>query len=507
MKKVVSPTEDVVASPFALDNMRAAVHKVARALILNHKIYIQVDSDCDGYTSAAVLINYLHSVLPGTVENNISWGLHDEKTHGIDIDEVSSNNYDLVIVPDASSNENEIHKSLAAHGIDVVVLDHHQATYDEDDPAIIVNNQMSEFYNNSALSGVGIVYQFCKAFDALMGFDNADNFLDLVAVGNIGDMMDLRSPETRYFINQGLNNIQNLFLKTLIEKQSFVMKNELNPFTIAFYIVPLINAVTRVGTEEEKKSLFLGLIDYYATTICASTRRGRVPGETETIAARAARIVSTVKNRQEKEKKQSIESLQPTVNKIIEEQQPILIIKSPIELGGLTGLLANYYMALYRKPCFLLHKNEEGNWSGSARGFITEEVKDWRGYMEKTGDVVFAEGHPFAFGIEFTDAGLANFTKKIKLGQILTKPTEKMYEVDFEWNNTDDFDKYILAIARLGYLWGQGLHEPYVVLKNMKIYKSNISLLKNDTIKFNLKNHTTTLIKFKDPEVCKTFSE
>ena len=41
----------------------------------------------------------------------------------------------------------------------------------------------------------------------------------------------------------------------------------------------------------------------------------------------------------------------------------------------------------------------------------------------------------------------------------------------------------------------------------MKIYKSNISLLKNDPIKFNLKNHTTTLIKFKDPDMCTAFSE
>ena len=67
-------------------------------------------------------------------------------------------NIDLVIVPDASSNENGIHKSLGKHDIKVVVLDHHQADVDEEDPAIIVNNQMSDFYENKALSGVGIVY-------------------------------------------------------------------------------------------------------------------------------------------------------------------------------------------------------------------------------------------------------------------------------------------------------------------------------------------------------------
>ena len=111
-------------------------------------------------------------------------------------------------------------------------------------------------------------------------------------------------------------------------------------------------------------------------------------------------------------------------------------------------------MALYRKPCFLLSQNQEGNWQGSARAFPTEEVRDWRKYMEECGDALYAEGHSLAFGLEFTDAGLANFTQKIELGQILTKPTEKMYEVDFEWNETDDIDRYILEIGKLNFLWG-----------------------------------------------------
>ena len=355
---------------------------------------------------------------------------------------------------------------------------------------------MSEFYENKALSGVGIVYQFCRAFDNTFGFNFADEFLDLVAVGNIADMMDLRSLETRRFIKQGLSNIQSPFLQALIEKQSFVMKNEVTPFTISFYIAPLINAVTRVGTKEEKETLFSSLITYLTEQEFPSTRKGHVPGETETLAIRAVRIVGTVKNRQEKEKKELIESLQPTLKDCL--GGPVLIIKSPFSLGGLTGLLANYYMALYGKPCFLLSQNSEGNWQGSARAFPTEEVKDWRKYMEECGDTLYAEGHALAFGLEFTDAGLANFTQKIKSGQILTKPTEKMYEVDFEWNESDPIDRYILEIGKLGSLWGQGLHEPLVVLKNLKIYSNNISLLKNNTIKLALNTHETSLIKFKD---------
>lgn len=125
MRYLLNPPADIVNSPYTLDNMRQAVETVATALVRQQKIYVQVDSDCDGYTSAAVLINYLYCIAPKTIKNNLTWGLHDEKTHGIDIDTASSMDIDLVIVPDASSNENGIHKSLNKHGIKVVVLDHH----------------------------------------------------------------------------------------------------------------------------------------------------------------------------------------------------------------------------------------------------------------------------------------------------------------------------------------------------------------------------------------------
>ena len=100
---------------------------------------MQVDCDCDGYTSSALLINYLHDLFPATVENNVYYGLHANKDHGIDVDNIPEG-VTLVIAPDASSNENGIHKELAKKGIDVVVLDHHHAEKDTDDPAIIVNN-------------------------------------------------------------------------------------------------------------------------------------------------------------------------------------------------------------------------------------------------------------------------------------------------------------------------------------------------------------------------------
>ena len=96
--------------------MERAVGALIRAIFYDYKIYIQIDSDCDGYTSAAMLINYLHRIFPSKVENLISYAIHNKKHHGINIDAIPEGTK-LVIAPDSSSDEIEIHKALWDKGI------------------------------------------------------------------------------------------------------------------------------------------------------------------------------------------------------------------------------------------------------------------------------------------------------------------------------------------------------------------------------------------------------
>ena len=70
----------------------------------------------------------------------------------------------LVIVPDASSNEYDTHKRRE-EGIDIIILDHHEADYTSP-YAVVVNNQLCD-YPNKNLSGVGVVYKFCQYLDNL----------------------------------------------------------------------------------------------------------------------------------------------------------------------------------------------------------------------------------------------------------------------------------------------------------------------------------------------------
>lgn len=97
------------------------------------------------------------------------------------MDYINSHNFDLILIPDAGSNDYEAHAALKSKGIDIIILDHHLAEKVSSD-AIVINNQLSD-YPNKELSGVGVVWQFCRYIDEKMHTNYADYYLDLVALG------------------------------------------------------------------------------------------------------------------------------------------------------------------------------------------------------------------------------------------------------------------------------------------------------------------------------------
>ena len=275
-----------ILSPKLISNIEQGARMLIKHISQKDKTYVQVDADCDGYTSAAFLINYLYSLFPNYVENCVTWGLHEKKEHGIDLDFLPSD-AKFVIVPDASSNEIALHKELSEHGIEILVIDHHEA--EQVSPyACVINNQLDN-YPNKTLSGVGMVYKFCCYIDSLLQIQKAENFIDLVAVGLTGDMMDVRQLETRELIRRGFNHITNPFIKGIIDKDQFHFQGEITQHKIAFYLVPLVNAVTRVGSLRDKDILFESMLEHRANILVPSTKRGE-KGKEEKIITQALRM-------------------------------------------------------------------------------------------------------------------------------------------------------------------------------------------------------------------------
>ena len=93
-----------LSDPLLLDNMREGAALLVKHISQKNKVFIQIDEDCDGYTSAAVLINYLNLVAPYFVQNYLVYKTHDKKEHGVVVDLVPPDTK-LVIIPDAGSSQ------------------------------------------------------------------------------------------------------------------------------------------------------------------------------------------------------------------------------------------------------------------------------------------------------------------------------------------------------------------------------------------------------------------
>ena len=93
------------------------------------------------------------------------------------------------------------------------------------------------------LSGVGVVYKLLQFLDFRNNWNRAEYYLDMVALGQISDMMQMTTLENRYICDYGLSHIKNSFFKSLLEKQSYSLgEGPLTQIGVAFYITPLINS-------------------------------------------------------------------------------------------------------------------------------------------------------------------------------------------------------------------------------------------------------------------------
>lgn len=491
-------TDEDILDPKGIMNMQPGVKMLIKHIAQNDKVLIQIDSDCDGYTSAAALINYLNCLFPGFVQNNVYYRIHTGKQHGIILDTVPAD-VKLVIAPDSSSNDYEEHRTLMEREVDVLVIDHHEAD-SISEHACIINNQLCD-YPTKSLSGVGMVYKFCSYIDELMNVDYADQFLDLVALGMVADMMDLRDFETRHLITRGLENIRNPYFKGMVDKQAYSLKDGISPIGVAFYIAPYVNATIRMGTQEEKLMLFESMLDYRGYELVPSTKRG-CKGQQETRVEQACRNCTNIKNRQTKARDAALETIEHIIKEKNLLDNKILAIKLDTFAAdkNLTGLIANQLMAKYQRPVLLLNKTENG-WEGSGRGYDKSKFDNLREFLKESGLVMYAEGHANALGVGITDEWF-NTLIEYSNRELADFDFTPCYKVDFIFNGGDFRGKDIVEIAELKSLWGQGVDEPLIAIEHINVYGGNVTLMsadKNPTLKITLPNGTS-LIKFKSSQ-------
>ena len=472
------------------------------------RIGLVVDCDVDGFTSAAIIYQYLLRLYP---EISIIPYIHKGKAHGLEEhwQQIQDENYDLVIVPDAGSNDKEYAARLSCP---VLVIDHHLVEEEIYAPNMcVINNQTSPDYYNKNLSGAGVAYQFCRALDFFFEKNWADDYIDLAATGVCGDMMSGLEVENQYLWKTGFSKVNNYFLLSLARKQGYSITGKMNPTdkeiiealdptSIAFYIVPLINAMVRVGTQEEKERMFLAFVDGHK--MIPSQKRG-AKGTLEEVAVECARECTNARVHQNKFLDEAVDKVEQKIFKYDLLENQILFVRLeeddnfPSELNG---LIAMRLAAKYRRPTIVARLNDEGYVRGSIRGINNSKLTSFKNYLDSTGLCEYVQGHDNAAGISIPNRSLSELHARANQDLLQYDFGDTYYEVEFvRQAYSDDLTDLIKDLSKLKHVWSQGCGEPLIYVKDIHFTWDDVQIMG--------KNQNTVKIVKNDVAYMKFFAD
>ena len=488
----LNPTRDSLESWKNLENIEQAVTLIDN-LVTGAHVGLVVDCDVDGFTSAAIIAQYLQGLYPAI---EFTYYIHDGKAHGLEEhwEEIAEENFDIVIVPDAGSNDAEYASQIHCP---ILVLDHHLSDREPSENMIVVNNQMSPNYKNKDFSGAGIAYQFCRALDDFYGRNEADKYIDLAALGVCGDMMSGLEVENQWLWKEGFSHIQNYFFMTIARKQAYSITGQvgandddiiaaLNPISVAFYIVPLINAMIRVGTQEEKERMFHALLNGHEMIPCH--KRG-AKGTLEEAAVESVRECVNARAHQNKIKDTVVSKLEQKIFKHDLLENKILFIRlddDDIFPAELNGLVCMQLSQRYKRPTIVARLNDQGYIRGSIRGLSNSEMGSFKSYLDSTGLFEYVQGHDNAAGCSLLASNLSRLHELANTQLAQYDFGDNYYEVDF-WRSAymDDLVALITDIANYKSIWSQHNDEPLIFIQDLHISMDEVQIMgKNkDTIK------------------------
>lgn len=506
------PDESLENDPYEIHNMKKAVNIILDAIDAEKNIIVSGDPDADGVTSLAIMVNRLREIqkrndfgldyiypqrdtghgLLGqlTIKNEWNETVSDDSLPQEEIDDaqklidLSISNIkkvemaDVLIVIDSSSNDIEgvkLAKKIAGDDLKVIILDHHQfdepqGAFDMDEHAVLVNiHHPYDDSINKCLSGAGMAYKACKAIDVEIGEDGFSNqYRDLMAVGMVGDMMDMTNLENRFLISQGLQNVTNVGLSRIL-KGAKVNTYRYNTTDIGFSIAPLINSSARMG--EIELAIEILLVDNDAD-------------------AKRLRLKMDKLNKKRQELQKSI------VNKYIDNvdlNDKIIIIIDDSSNKGMNGLVAQNIAQKYHRPCFVVKHNKEDNiCRGSGRSYGKFNTQEFLSEL----DFVKASGHGQAHGIEFPLDKLDELKDYINDNMSDDLEKETTYYYDIELNNPEEAMMDFKDIANINYITGTKFPAVTIKMSNIPIEERDVIGKTKETVKFKTMEDLV-LIKFK----------
>jgi len=378
--------------------MRAAVVRILAALDRQERIVLFGDYDVDGVTSLALLDETLRAY-PAVAGPELFLPLRMEEGYGLSRESVERcfEQYRpqlLVAVDCGTASTGEI-AELNKRGVDVIVLDHHEARSVVPDCVALVNPKTDPASPFHYLCSVGIVFKLCHALlktRPLPGFDLKSK-LDLVALGTVADIVPLVD-ENRILVQRGAIEIaqtSRIGLKKLMQVAG--VRPPILPEDIGYRLGPRLNAAGRLSTAEKSLRLLLTRDEAEATAL-------------------AIELDQQNRERQEVEK----QILAAAVEQIDESFDPAR--DAAIVAGargwhpGVLGIVASRIARKYHRPAIVIGFGENGAGKGSGRSIdgldLVEALTRCAATVEKFG------GHEMAAGLTLLEENFARFAEAFR---------------------------------------------------------------------------------------------
>ena len=237
------------ADASVLGDWSAAIERIAQAAERGEPVAIYGDYDVDGITGTAILTEALREVgidarpfIPHREREG--YGLQDAA-----VGQLAADGAKVLITADCGITAlTEIAAARDQHGLDVVVLDHHEpADALPDATAIVTPKRAPNGHPLSELSTGGLAYRFGQALTKRIAAQpDRSRWLDLAAMSTVADVVPLRG-ENRWIVHQGLRALESTErpgLRALLKGRRG--NGPIDTETIGFQLAPKINAAGRL---------------------------------------------------------------------------------------------------------------------------------------------------------------------------------------------------------------------------------------------------------------------
>ena len=384
-----------IEPPWEIKDMEQACARVHTAVEQEELICVYGDYDADGVTSTALLYSYLEAIGARVMYYIPSREAEGYGMNNAAVDLLHQKGVSLIVTVDngiAAISEIRYAKSL---GIDTVVTDHHMPLGELPDACAVVDLHRGDCPSRfKQLSGVGVAFKLIMALEGeYCDVDSLlDMYADLLCLGTIGDIVELKS-ENRVFVKRGLLSMRQTERTGLFAliRSAGMQGKPITAGSVSFTLVPRINAVGRLGASGRSVELLLTNDEEEANDF-----------------ALAMSYDNAERQQIERDIIEKIDARVTGDPRLVMDK--VLVLDGENWHQGVVGIVASRIREIYGKPTIIISRDgENAKASGrSVEGFALCDA------VAACGDLLtHYGGHPMAVGLSLPSANIDLFRKRI----------------------------------------------------------------------------------------------